>query len=261
MFHNTYENSLFTYDTADYTTQSLAGRFQSFYDDKGDGGSVEILTSLGERNALGAAIHYRRDEHTEYNYNRPTNPTLSTTEPLQETLENTWSLAIEDTFAATDELDLVAGVSHEENDLEEGAGVQRRARSVRVSDRRQRRDERARRGVLAVHEGGSCAPSISSRTRFPTIFERFSTRFGNAIPNPDLEPERAINYEIGWARSSGRARTRRRRVFYADIEDMIQTVVASAGPPQITQTRNVGDGEFYGVEFGVQSQLADDFGA
>ena len=40
---------------------------------------------------------------------------------------------------------------------------------------------------------------VSSRTRFPTIFERFSTRFGNAIPNPDLEPERALNYEMGWA--------------------------------------------------------------
>ena len=199
LFHNTYKNSLFTYDTADYTTQSLAGRFQSFYDDQGDGGSVEILTSLGERNTLGGAIHYRRDEHTEYNFNRPTNPTLSSTEPLQETLESTWSLAIEDTFSVTDELDLVAGVSHEENDLEKA------------------QDFNAALGLFEYPTGGSEATNaqgaaywryaegrqlhvvVSSRTRFPTIFERFSTRFGNAIPNPDLEPERALNYEIGWA--------------------------------------------------------------
>ena len=38
---------------------------------------------------------------------------------------------------------------------------------------------------------------------------------------------------------------------------MIQTVVASAGPPQLTQTRNVGDGEFYGVEFGINSRLTE----
>jgi iron complex outermembrane receptor protein len=37
---------------------------------------------------------------------------------------------------------------------------------------------------------------------------------------------------------------------------MIQTVVAIAGPPQVTQARNVGDGEFYGVEFGIQARLA-----
>jgi iron complex outermembrane receptor protein len=31
----------------------------------------------------------------------------------------------------------------------------------------------------------------------------------------------------------------------------------SAGPPQITQTQNVGDGEFYGVEFGISGRLAE----
>ena len=98
---------------------------------------------------------------------------------------------------------------------------------------------------------------ISSRTRFPTIFERFSTRFGTALPNPELEPERAINYEIGWAAQLTDELNLSTAVFYADVEDMIQTVVASAGPPQITQARNVGDGEFYGVEFGVQAELGE----
>ena len=38
---------------------------------------------------------------------------------------------------------------------------------------------------------------------------------------------------------------------------MIQTVVVSAGPPQLTQALNVGDGEYYGVELGIQSQLTE----
>jgi iron complex outermembrane receptor protein len=256
LFHNTYENSLYAYDDATYTTQSANGRFQSFYDDTGYGGSVEIELPIGERNAFAAAFHQRRDEHTEYNDNRPTHPTLRSVEPVQETVETTWSLAVENTFAATADLDLVAGLSRDENDLE-------RAQEFNAT------------GLFDYPTGGSDATNVqgaaywryatarelravvSSRTRFPTIFERFSTRFGTAVPNPDLEPERAVNYEIGWSARLNEAVDLTTALFYADIEDMIQTVVTSAGPPQLTQTRNVGDGRFYGVELGVASRLSE----
>jgi iron complex outermembrane receptor protein len=259
LFYNTYENSLYAYDDATYTTQSLNGRFQSFYDDTGYGGSVELETPLGERNTFATAVHSRRDEHTEFNDNRPTHPTLRSVEPVQETLENTWSLALENTFAATDRLDLVAGLSYEENDLE-------RAQEFNAAV-----------GLLEYPTGGSDATNlqgaaywryadarelravVSSRTRFPTIFERFSTRFGTALPNPNLDPERAVNYELGWSAQLADAVDLTAALFYADIEDMIQTVVASAGPPQITQTRNVGDGEFYGVEIGISARLAENW--
>jgi iron complex outermembrane receptor protein len=256
LFYNTYENSLFAYDNATYTTQSLNGRFQSFYDDKGYGGSVELGTSLGERNHFGAALHYRRDEHAEFNDNRPTAPAFRTIEPSQETLENTWSVALENTFAATDKLDIVAGVSHDENELKKAeefnatVGVFEyptggsSANNVQAAANWQYATDRQLRGV------------ISSRTRFPTIFERFSTRFGTALPNPDLESERAVNYEIGWSAQLSDDLNVSTAVFYADVKDMIQTVVAVVGPPQITQARNVGDGEFYGVEFGIQSRIS-----
>lgn len=257
VFYNTYENSLFAYDDASYTTQSNNGRFQSFYDDKGYGGSVELDAGVGSRNRLGAAFHYRRDEHTEFNDNRPTNAPFRTVEPVQENLEETWSLAVENTFAATPKLDLVGGLSYEKNDLEKA------------------QEFNAAQGLFEYPTGGSDATNlqgaaywryadarqlhavISSRTRFPTIFERFSTRFGTALPNPDLEPERAINYEIGWSAELSENLNLSTALFYADIEDMIQTVVAIAGPPQITQARNVGDGEFYGVEIGVQARLGE----
>jgi iron complex outermembrane receptor protein len=256
VFYNTYENSLFAYDDATYTTQSANGRFQSFYDDKGYGGSVELGLPLGARNTFGAAFHYRRDEHTEFNDNRPTNPAFRNVEPIQETRENTWSLAAENTFAATDRLDLVAGVSHDENDLKLA------------------QEFNATAGLFEYPKGGSGATNvqgaaywryatdrqlrgvISSRTRFPTIFERFSTRFGTAQPNPDLESERAVNYEIGWEAQLTSGVNFSTALFYADVEDMIQTVVVAAGPPQITQTQNVGDGEYYGVELGVQARLS-----
>ncbi len=259
LFFNTYENSLFAYDNATYTTQSANGRFQSFYDDEGYGGSVELGTQLGERNTFGAALHYRRDEHTEFNDNRPTAPAFRTIEPVQTTDEETWSLAVENTFAATDKLDIVAGLSHDVNDLRKAeefnatAGLFEYptggsdANNVQGAAYWQYANDRQLRGV------------ISSRTRFPTIFERFSTRFGSAVPNPDLEPERAVNYELGWSAQLSDAFDLSTAVFYADVEDMIQTVVVVPNPQQ-TQTQNVGDGELYGVELGIRAQLSELWG-
>jgi outer membrane receptor protein involved in Fe transport len=38
----------------------------------------------------------------------------------------------------------------------------------------------------------------SARSAAADALFDFSTRFGTAIPNPDLESERAVNYEFGW---------------------------------------------------------------
>lgn len=257
LYHNTFENSLYAYDNATYTEQSLNGRFQSFYDDKGDGGSVEIDTPLGRRNTFGAAFHYRRDEHNEYNDNRPTSPQFRAVEPVQETLENTWSLAVENTFAATQKLDLVAGLSHDENDLKKAQEYNTTQGLFEYPTGGSNADNFQGAAYWRYGDGRELHGTISSRTRFPTIFERFSTRFGNARPNPDLEPERAVNYEIGWAAQLNDGVNLSTALFYSDVKDMIQTVVVVPGASPITQTQNVGDGEFYGAELGIQARLSD----
>jgi iron complex outermembrane receptor protein len=237
----------------------LPGRFQSFYDDLGFGGSVEVELPVGARNTFGAAFHRRRDEHTEYNDNRPTNPAFRTIEPVQETVEDTSSLAVENTFAATADLDLVAGLSYEENELERAQEFNSVLGLFEYPTGGSDATNVQGAAYWRYAEGRELRGVVSSRTRFPTIFERFSTRFGTALPNPDLEPERAVNYELGWSMQLDAGADLTAALFYADLEDMIQTVVASPGPPQITQTRNVGDGEFYGVEVGISTRLADEW--
>ncbi len=102
---------------------------------------------------------------------------------------------------------------------------------------------------------GDVHATVSSRTRFPTVFERYSTRFGMATPNPDLDPERATNYEIGatetlfnQARISG-------AVFYSDLKDAIQSVYLVNGGRITSQNQNI-DGEHYGFEVSVDWDIA-----
>ncbi len=100
---------------------------------------------------------------------------------------------------------------------------------------------------------GEWHASISDRSRFPVIFELYSTRFGFATPNPDLGPERATNIELGWSRTIGATRASA-AVFYSDVRDLIQTVVL---PDTTTQTQNVGNGEFSGVELSIDAPIGN----
>jgi iron complex outermembrane recepter protein len=257
LFYNAFDNALWAYDDATYTTQSLNGRFRSAYDDEGYGGSVEYGVPLAESNMLKAAVHYRVDEHQEVNYNRPTSPAFSSTEPWTGTRENTWSVALEDTMQFTSQLSAVVGVSYDKNELKEATDFSATLGVFNYPTG----DSDAVNAQAAVYwrynDTAQLHASISSRSRFATIFERFSTRFGNAVPNPDLDAERGLNYEIGWASGTQwEDTTLSATLFYNNLSDMIQTVIVQASP-QLTQTQNVGDGEAYGFELSADSQLSD----
>jgi len=110
VYYNTFENGLDAFDDGTYTTQSANGRFRSPYDDRAYGGGLEFGTTQRSANTLKAAAYYRTDVHAEQQINRPTHPTLSTTEPEQEQSQRTWSIALEDTHHATSTVDLVGGI-------------------------------------------------------------------------------------------------------------------------------------------------------
>jgi iron complex outermembrane receptor protein len=251
-YYNTFENGLDAFDDATYTTQSANGRFFSPYDDHAYGGSAEFGTAQRQANTLKAAVHYRTDVHTERNFNRPTHPTLSSVDPKQQRSQNTWSVALEDTFHVSPTVDVVGGVSYDRYEITKAESFT------------------AARGLFEFPKGGADSfnwqsaviwrytsaaelhASISDRARFPVIFELYSTRFGTATPNPDLGPERATNMEFGW---KGRATQNLRletNVFYSDVRNLIQTIVL---PDTTTQTQNVGDGRFYGVELSVDATI------
>jgi iron complex outermembrane receptor protein len=209
-YYNTFFNALSAFDDITYTSQSNPGRFDSHYDDKARGGSVEGGTELIPMNTLKAAFHYRQDFHSEQNDNRPTSPTFHFTEPKQNQNQTTWSAALEDTFHVRPNFDLVGGISYDKYRIDKA-------------------EEYDNRGLYEYPKGGADAFnwqtaaiwrysdtgdvhfSVSDRTRFPTIFELYSQRFGTAIPNPNLGPERATNYELGWkGRITPNLRGRRR---------------------------------------------------
>ncbi|WP_298125862.1 TonB-dependent receptor [Brevundimonas sp.] len=254
LYRNRFDNALFAYDDAQQTRQTLPRAFRSYYDDTATGGNVSLGLPLVAATRLTLAAYVRRDRHVE----TQTTFAPALIEPDQTSEEDTWSLAGEITRSLGPDVDLIVGVARDWRDLRRAEDF-----SAGALVRFPLEDDAAWQGQAALvwrpAAGWRLRASASSRTRFPTLFERFSSRLGTAVPNPGLTAERALNVELGaeWAGADGA--TFSGAVFRSEIDDaLIQTPVLLAPPFGLTQqTRNVGRGEILGLELAGSVPLGD----
>lgn len=254
LYYNTFKNGLYSFDDPNFSKQTLGKSFRSYYDDDAYGGSMELGTDLIPRNTLKAALHYRRDDHTEWQNTYSPKPF---TEPKQDTQEDTWSVALENTFHATSSVDVVGGVGydwrvlHEAQDYDSSSG---KLINYPLADNHALNWQGA--VNYRFSPTGKVYTSISARTRFPTIFERFSSRFGGATSNPNLRPEHAVNTEIGVSEQLFGNTRIDAAIFHSHVRDFIESVPIVYNGTSLTQSQNVGSGEFHGFELGAASHLS-----
>jgi iron complex outermembrane receptor protein len=261
-YYNRLENLLRSFDDRSQTTQILPRAFNSPYDDNAYGGSAELAVDLTPADTLSLAFHYRRDEHQESQTSRPGLPT-SAPEPVQTSVERTWSLAAQNRFAFSDALSLTLGASYDWRELEsaEEFGVPPGVAGPAQVFNYPLRDADAwnAQGRLdwMSDDGTAVYLSVSSRARFPTLFERFSSQFGTAEANPDLNPERATTYEIGGERRFGEVRASA-AIFYSDLTDALVSVRTAAN---LNRRENLGSATYYGGELSIDATLTPSFQA
>ena len=93
----------------------------------------------------------------------------------------------------------------------------------------------------------------------PALLEE---EFGDSdfVGNPDLQPETAVGFDLGFERRLGNRGVVGINAFYRDITDLVEEtntgVEGSAGPGTFVYTvDNVGDGKVYGLEFDLSTPL------
>jgi iron complex outermembrane receptor protein len=259
IYWNTFTNLLASFDNANYNSQTLGRAFNSFYDDYSYGGNIEAGTDLFAEDTLKASFFYRRDSHDEVQ--QIFAPPF--TEPHQVSVEDTYSIAAENTFHASETLDVVAGVSYDWRDLLQAQDFVDPTTPTGTGTfiNYPLRNGSAINGQAALiwnpAEDTSYYLNVSDRTRFPTLMERFSTRFGTAASNPGLQTERAANYEIGTKQNFGGWHVEA-SIFYSNISNAIESVILPApAPAGTTQSQNVGHGIYSGAQAGVNGLLTD----
>jgi iron complex outermembrane receptor protein len=260
-YYNRYENLLQSWDNRLQNSQTLPRSFDSPYDDRAYGGSAELAIDVSARDRLSLAFHHRHDEHRESQTSRPDLAT-SAAEPVQTSSERTWSAAVENRFAFTQALSLTVGASYDwrDTDRAEEFGVplgQTGANRLFSFPMRNVGAWNAQ-GRLDWADGdGAAHLSVSSRARFPTLFERFSSQFGTAEANPDLKPERATNVELGGSRNYGPLRVEG-AIFYSHLTDALVSVRT---PANLNRRENYGSANYYGGEISLTAQLTPAFQA
>ncbi len=235
VFQDRYDNRVDAYTDATYTTPGQRKFFPSTTHDKNSGGSMEWVNRSSAIHELHLAFHYKVDRHHEVSPNLPAARYRDVTK----------TIAIEDVIVLGEDTQLRLGVSHEKRD----------AREVYFWDTG---SADAVNGVVAFEQSLSSTAdifvSVSHKTRFPTIKDRYSARFGRALPNPDLQPEEAIHGELGFRGNPWEGATGTASVFYSRIDDLIQTsIVASdqCGGFSCDQAQNIGNARHRGVELSL----------
>lgn len=245
VYHDTFKNSLFSYDDASYTRISKPYAFRSWYDDFSNGAGLETRSQLREDNQLHLAATWKQDVHREHNAG----------EPIRHFKDRNWTIGGEDTQQLGGDWSLVGGLAYEARQSLEAQDYNATTHALSPFARE---DNDALSGELGLfrktQDLQSWRATYAHRNRFPTIKDRYSYRLGTAIPNEALKPERADHFEAGYARPLPAGLDVDLALFYSNIRELIQAVriadSACASAP-CTQNQNVGKVHSGGVDLAL----------
>lgn len=238
LYFDRFKNTLDSYDDATYSAQTKAYAFESIYNDYTYGGNLEYNTKFIPKNDLKIAFHFKEDVHRENNLG----------EPVRHFVDNTVLVGIEDIYKVTSNFTVIPGVSYnirkniEAEDYNSTTKVISDYPDAGASDA-----FNAQVGLFyQLNETQKLGATVSQKTRFATIKDRYSYRMGTAIPNPDLKPEKAINYELNYTANLFSKITFQTALFYSSLSDAILSV--SNVQPGKAQMQNFGEAEYKGIE-------------
>ncbi len=235
---NCYANATYTTTRNCQGATPAAPRF--LLDDAVEGGSLTLESRRLDRQVLRVALHHKTDEHQE-----------RTTGPVTTYRDQTQSFGLEDSIRLGERLDLALGLSHDR---------QHALTSGNYGSPRDQSQTNPQAGLFYWFEDNSqLYGTLARKGRFPSLKERFSQQVGTqggpltGVANPDLQAERALHHEIGtrlrdsdWSLDGA--------LFYARIQNSIQSVTFVSGGKTFGQLQNMGEATSKGLELSLNKR-------
>ena len=251
LFYDAFDNSLLGYDDETYSTITKKSSFKSRYDDYTYGGSVEGGTEVVPYNTIKVAFHFKDDVHREYNKGNP-----------RQTFEDRiFSVGLEDTIDFTRKFYAIIGASYDTVDTVQAQDLNSTTKTLVDFPMGNAWAVNPQGGLFyRLTDTGTAHVSIAQKSRLPSIKDKYSYKFGTALPNPDLQPEESINYEIGYQDLLFKKLTVEINFFYSKVSDFIlfKTIPDPADPTKtLNQNQNIGKINQYGIELGMSGQILD----
>ncbi|WP_028581688.1 TonB-dependent receptor plug domain-containing protein [Desulfogranum japonicum] len=248
IYYDVFKNSLWSYDDATYSTISAKYAFRSHYDDYSNGFSLETGTKILDNHQIKLGLHYKLDAHREQDEGQPT----------LEFKDQILSAGLEDTITFSDSLYTITGVSYDTVKTLDAQNLQASGEITEFAHE-STAGINPQVGVFYLPtDKDTMHASVAMKSRLPSIKDRYSYRLGKAIPNPDLDPERSINYELGYENRHMDNLRWKTTLFYNSVSDYIDLVtIPDPDDPTTTttQNQNIEDVDIYGVEVEVAAFL------
>ena len=263
-YYDKYYNEMRQYDDDTYTIMNRNSSFRSIYDDYSLGGILTFSSKALNRNAITLTINEKYDHHKEHNAevaaNALTGQTFKAGEPEQSYKDNTLYVGLEDVVTLTDWLNVVVGASYNQREnilaQEYGTHYLTGARNTLYDFPTGSDNAFDFKGGLVFKplENHQITLSASKRSRFASQKERYSSKFGGQVPNPDLKSEYTIAYDLNY---TGKALDNKLQYevsgFINDVSNAIYelTVGVDNSGRNIIYNTNLGKALYQGFEAGV----------
>jgi iron complex outermembrane receptor protein len=226
----------------------------SDYDEYSGGGRITGAWTINAQNKISAALTYKKEDH------KGLKGDLFDENILTETVhvnESTWSLGTEYENTAAPKFTFKAGLGFdalipeqfwaEENDfaklIEQGWFVVKTKNMFLYT---------ALLGVYYdINKDHRLHLTYARKNHFPSMSARYSTRFGKNLPNPNLGPEMANHFELGWRGTALQKFSVNAALYYSLMEGKIVNVkLPNPDYPsaQVDYARNLDAVSFYGFE-------------
>jgi iron complex outermembrane receptor protein len=211
LFYHRHIDDYVSFSDQNYMERIATSRFKDYF----LGGAFYADLKPVEWDILHLAFHYRGDSHQERE---------DTYLPFAETFSYTGSLAFENEFMPRKDLSLVLGCSYDWFEVDRA--------EVNVTDpgggdliRQEERDvPGTKHGInpmvglnWILDRNARIFASVAWKSRFPTLQQLFTRRSGN----PDLDPEKSVNYTVGASRAFGSLFFVEAALFHHHISDFI----------------------------------------
>lgn len=242
LYYDTYDNTLSIFDDARYATQARASSTTAVSNDYTYGGSLEIGGKQGTRNTLKGIVHYKFDHHREY-------PDITRRPTTSYVMEDAgFSYGLEDTLRLAPRWELQLGLSYDTRETRKSVDPTTGARFPA----RDFSSFNPEAGLFyELGEASALHATVARKSRFPSMKERYTYRMGQGIPNPGLDAEKALHYELGYVGRLAPTLTLNASVYLSRVESTLQSVFLSP-TSNISQFQNIGTSENRGLDLGVE---------
>ncbi len=228
IFYEKFNNTLDAYDDGNFKTQTKPYAFHSVYDDDTFGANSSLRFTGFEFGVSKATVAYKNDRHAEMgNFNQP----------FRKYEIETYSIGFEQDILLINDFQFVIGIGKDWMRPVFANGAPLRSSTSLIN------------GYLGVGkmvlENLKLYGHAARKSRFPAMKEFYAEILGRNAPNPNLNPEIALNTEFG-AELFFQNINFRTAFFLNDVDGLIKTVLIDSA---VQQYQNIGTAEFKGVEF------------